>query len=150
MADFEQEMKSRIEKELKQVKQEILTIRRESVSEELQAGGDNTPLTEDADVAQIVEGMEILNERQAWLFQRARALEDARRRTQEGTYGICTSCGKPISRKRLEAIPEASLCRQDQARMETTSGAARRPGVPGKEEWEESEEIFREKEEFEG
>lgn len=29
---------------------------------------------------------------------------------QEGTYGVCTSCGQPIGAKRLQAIPEALLC----------------------------------------
>jgi RNA polymerase-binding protein DksA len=27
-----------------------------------------------------------------------------------GTYGICESCGKPISEARLEAMPAARLC----------------------------------------
>lgn len=28
----------------------------------------------------------------------------------EGTYGICDSCGKPIAPARLEAAPESVLC----------------------------------------
>lgn len=28
----------------------------------------------------------------------------------EGTYGICDSCGEPIPAERLEAIPSAVLC----------------------------------------
>lgn len=28
----------------------------------------------------------------------------------EGTYGLCDSCGKPISAARLDAIPSAVLC----------------------------------------
>lgn len=35
-----------------------------------------------------------------------------------GTYGICDQCGKPIGAGRLEALPYATLCLADQARME--------------------------------
>ena len=35
---------------------------------------------------------------------------DALKKTSEGTYGICSNCGKPIDPKRLEAMPEATLC----------------------------------------
>ena len=31
-------------------------------------------------------------------------------RLDEGTYGACTSCGRPIAPERLEAIPWAALC----------------------------------------
>ena len=37
-------------------------------------------------------------------------VEDARERQREGTYGICTNCGKPIDPERLQARPEVSLC----------------------------------------
>lgn len=39
-----------------------------------------------------------------------REIERALRRLDEGTYGECTSCGEPISQKRLAALPFASLC----------------------------------------
>ena len=29
---------------------------------------------------------------------------------EEGTYGLCDSCGQPIDPNRLEALPQASLC----------------------------------------
>jgi len=31
-------------------------------------------------------------------------------RVDEGTYGACQVCGKPIARERLEAIPWAATC----------------------------------------
>ena len=37
-------------------------------------------------------------------------IEHALRKLDEGTYGLCDSCGKPISPDRLEALPQASLC----------------------------------------
>ncbi len=37
-------------------------------------------------------------------------IEAALKRIQEGTYGICTNCGKQIAEERLEALPWATLC----------------------------------------
>jgi len=37
-------------------------------------------------------------------------IEGALKKTSEGTYGICSKCGKPINPKRLEIVPEATLC----------------------------------------
>ena len=39
-----------------------------------------------------------------------RAIDGALQRIQEGTYGVCTTCGQPISEERLEAIPYATQC----------------------------------------
>ena len=43
-------------------------------------------------------------------------LEKALRKIDEGTYGICEACGKPIPAERLQAMPAARLCVQDQQR----------------------------------
>jgi len=37
-------------------------------------------------------------------------IDAALKRIEEGTYGICTNCGKPIAVERLEALPWATLC----------------------------------------
>ena len=39
-----------------------------------------------------------------------RAIDAALRRIEEGTFGICETCGAPISEERLEAIPYATQC----------------------------------------
>jgi RNA polymerase-binding transcription factor DksA len=44
------------------------------------------------------------------LEQEAEQIREAMRRREEGTYGICENCGRPISPERLEARPEATLC----------------------------------------
>jgi DnaK suppressor protein len=36
--------------------------------------------------------------------------ERALAKLDEGTYGICDACGKPIAPKRLQAMPDVSLC----------------------------------------
>ena len=37
-------------------------------------------------------------------------LNEALERIEKGTYGICRSCGKEISKTRLEAVPNATQC----------------------------------------
>ena len=37
-------------------------------------------------------------------------IEAALRRIDDGTYGRCEGCGRPIAPERLEAIPHARLC----------------------------------------
>jgi RNA polymerase-binding protein DksA len=39
-----------------------------------------------------------------------KAIEGALERIDEGTFGICQTCGEPISEERLEAIPYATQC----------------------------------------
>jgi len=38
------------------------------------------------------------------------AVDEALKRLEEGRYGVCESCGAPISPERLEAVPETTLC----------------------------------------
>lgn len=48
------------------------------------------------------------------LTQNARGLLDQTRhaleRIEDGTYGVCESCGNPIGKMRLQAFPRATLC----------------------------------------
>jgi DnaK suppressor protein len=45
-----------------------------------------------------------------------RRVEAALKRIDDGTYGVCAVCGKPIGEERLRAIPWATLCIDDQRR----------------------------------
>jgi RNA polymerase-binding protein DksA len=38
------------------------------------------------------------------------SIDAALKRIEDGTYGICTNCGKEIAPERLDAYPWASLC----------------------------------------
>lgn len=51
---------------------------------------------------------------QAAMDQAKRALA----RIDDGTYGICESCGNPIGKLRLQAYPRATLCVQCKAKQE--------------------------------
>ena len=58
-------------------------------------------------------------------------VKEALDRIDNGSFGICESCGRPISEKRLRARPVTTLCieckteREDQERVELQRG--RRP-----------------------
>lgn len=57
-------------------------------------------------------------------------IEDALKRIEEGTFGICEGTGKPIERSRLEAIPWARYSVEYANQKE--KGAGRRGGSMGK------------------
>jgi RNA polymerase-binding transcription factor DksA len=61
------------------------------------------------------------------LAAEAENVELALRRLAEGDYGRCIDCGKAIPRERLEAIPEAVRCLEDQSRYEATLRARGMP-----------------------
>ncbi len=46
------------------------------------------------------------------------ALEDALRRIEKGTYGVCEECGEKIPPRRLEAFLAARLCVKCQSKLE--------------------------------
>ena len=50
-------------------------------------------------------------------------VERALRKLEDGTYGTCEACGRPIGDERLAAVPAARFCVEDQARIERTAQA---------------------------
>jgi DnaK suppressor protein len=53
-------------------------------------------------------------------------IDDALVRMDEGTYGVCESCGLEIAEERLEAMPFTRLCRDCQQDMEREAKSQRR------------------------
>lgn len=49
-------------------------------------------------------------------------IDKALARMDDGTFGICVKCGKPIEKARLKALPYASLCIKDQTTEEHNRG----------------------------
>ncbi|MDN5893907.1 MAG: TraR/DksA family transcriptional regulator [Nocardioides sp.] len=56
----------------------------------------------------------VVNNARDMLAQIGRALE----RIDDGTYGVCESCGNPIGKMRLMAFPRATLCMSCKQREE--------------------------------
>ncbi|HZU12599.1 MAG TPA: TraR/DksA C4-type zinc finger protein [Chloroflexota bacterium] len=55
---------------------------------------------------------------QATLEQSLQDVNSALHKIEDGTYGVCESCGKPIPEKRLRAMPEALHCIECRSRMD--------------------------------
>jgi DnaK suppressor protein len=53
-------------------------------------------------------------------------IEAAFQRLENGTYGTCQACGKPIGAERLDAMPATRFCVDDQAKAERDLGL---PGI---------------------
>ena len=54
-------------------------------------------------------------------------IDDALERMDEGSYGVCESCGLEIAEERLEAMPFSRLCRDCQQDEEREAKLQRRP-----------------------
>lgn len=72
-------------------------------------------------------------ERDTSVLQRVEAqlveVDAALERLDAGTYGRCELCGRPVGDERLEAMPAARYCLEDQARAEREGRA--NAGTPG-------------------
>jgi DnaK suppressor protein len=85
------------------------------------------PDTGDESVATLIADLE-----QADLtrdLQEFRALDAARERLRDGSYGICADCGSDIGFPRLKAFPGALRCIQCQERHERTYAGEPRPSL---------------------
>ena len=69
---------------------------------------------EGADEASELEKRLALERR---LEESLKEVEHALQKYEAGTYGLCDSCGQPIERARLEAIPQATLCMKCKAQQ---------------------------------
>ena len=69
-----------------------------------------------ADAAADSEMRELDVTSAAMFEERLRMVEDALRRIDDGTYGTCIACGRPIIAERLELVPETPYCVEDAAK----------------------------------
>lgn len=96
-------------------KQEILKEAHETILN-LQSENENHPDMADRASSETDRSIELrARDRQRKLIAK---IEDALQRLQEGTYGYCEETGEPISLKRLEARPVATLSIEAQERHE--------------------------------
>ena len=63
-----------------------------------------------AEQAQERENDEVVDAIGNETAQSIRVIQAALERIEDGSYGICGSCGESISEGRLSAVPEATLC----------------------------------------
>jgi RNA polymerase-binding protein DksA len=90
---------------------EIKTIAREASTSPRDASGDLSAYTVHmadmaADTYDRELSMNLVSSEQEILYQ----IDDALKRLDEGTFGVCLQCGQPIAMSRLKAVPYASMC----------------------------------------
>ncbi len=59
-----------------------------------------------ADTYEREVSMNIVSSEQELLYQ----VDDALKRLDDGSFGVCQQCSQPITMSRLKAVPYASLC----------------------------------------
>ncbi len=69
-----------------------------------------------------LEGEDAALQRNNADFLELQDVRDAMERLDDGTFGKCIDCGKPIPEGRLEAIPWAKYCIDDQQRHDSALG----------------------------
>lgn len=74
--------------------------------------------TDDATSSQITS--EALQE-ESLASQTLIQVRDALKRIENGAYSKCTACGRPIEPARLEAVPWAQYCLEDQEKQDELS-----------------------------
>ncbi len=57
---------------------------------------------------------------------KSKQIDDALERMEEGSYGVCESCGLEIAEERLDAMPFTRLCRDCQQDQEREAKSQRR------------------------
>ena len=85
-----------------------LTDRLHRIDDEL-----DQPVSEDfSEQATEREAEEVLEDLGAAGLLEIRMIEAALKRIQDGSYGICVTCGDPISEERLDVLPHTPRCRE--------------------------------------
>ncbi len=87
-----------------------------TVEEELGELADGSGDNHLADMASATYDRELDQGLEAGVQETIADIDGALRRLDEGTYGSCEACGKPIGAERLAAIPWARFCIDDQRR----------------------------------
>ncbi|WP_180538278.1 TraR/DksA family transcriptional regulator [Nevskia soli] len=96
--------------------QELLNDRRTSEQEVLDA-----PSAEVEDALDLANSGEAREDAERSLdreYSELEEIQDALKRIDAGTYGVCEICGKPIEPARLEAVPWTRYCLNDAKQRE--------------------------------
>jgi DnaK suppressor protein len=104
-------------------KQRLLKKERELLSDIArltgEARGSGEPEVRDnTDAATSSEGTSESLEEESLASRTLSEVRDALRRIEAGTYGKCSACGRPIEAARLEAVPWARYCLEDQKKQD--------------------------------
>lgn len=112
--------KKLILKQKEEIAEELRHIRENTLSQsQREAAGDISAYTSHmADIATDSYDREfslgLASNEQKALYE----IEDALKRIEDGSFGFCESCLKPIAKTRLKALPYTRLCKKCQENLE--------------------------------
>ena len=97
-----------IKKKLEKQKESLLQAAEQTLNDRIGKEKESIPDPTDQAVAELDDNFTLrLRGREQKLLKK---IEEAIGRIDEGTYGVCDSCGEQIGVKRLEARPVTTLC----------------------------------------
>ena len=106
---LDEKMLSELRTDLLGRRQELIDSRKDMADTYQELNQPERELEETAAKANLSRGLDQLDSRDKESIQK---IDDALFKMEEGRYGLCDACEKPISIKRLRAIPEARHCIQ--------------------------------------
>jgi DnaK suppressor protein len=113
----------RFQEMLEEKRRSVLDRARQTLSENMTLDTNDLPDEMDLAASEYIQSFEFrLRGREKSLLTK---LDNALKKIEEGTFGVCEVCEEPIGKKRLEARPETTLCircKEDQERDERTFG----------------------------
>lgn len=120
-AELQETYRTRLTAERARIEAELTGLDSENIdlglSQQDEGGGAGNHIADDAtDVMEQQRNYALIEN----LHSRRRDVDHALARLDEGTYGICERCGKPINPERLEALPFVTLCIDCQALEDET------------------------------
>mgnify|MGYP003923478767 CR=1 FL=1 len=106
-SDFVKLQKQKLEEILRDLLEKIKLLKQEDPFSDPDHASDNAAV--DTDVREQL-GHETVEAQIKDLNYRVSEIKAALIRINKGKYGICLKCAKPISKTRLELIPESAYC----------------------------------------
>lgn len=105
-------IKLRLERDKKRLQEQLEQLRASQPTENRREGSPFGKREEEATETAEMENRMALEQR---LWDQLADVDGALAKFENGSYGICESCGKPIDIGRLEALPQATLCMECKA-----------------------------------
>lgn len=98
------EERDRLNADLRELDDEIVALGQD---QNLEGAGASNHIADNAtDMMEQEQDLALIGN----LRDKLRDVEHALERLDEGAYGVCERCGKPIAAERLEVLPSATLC----------------------------------------
>lgn len=117
---IDEERKDRLKKMLNKMKEAIIKEAKEEMKK-FQSGEKRQiveAVMDDADLSVVDLAEDISLKQLSTHRDTLKKIDEALRKIEEGTYGICEMCGDEITEERLKILPFAIYCRDCQEKIE--------------------------------